>query len=324
MMHNLSFLTLPENGGPHELAKGQGRGCAVRGVAWCGVAQAAPLVLVDPYVEAGVSDLYGTLGSNGSTSPGILFDPTGTSTYGVNDFLTPGSPFEGFYLTADGANWGSNNRGTLDNINSPFTLTALSPTQVRADSTTADGVLSIRHQYTLGRVGTRSEIVIQTTLTNRSGTAVTNLKALRTLDPDPDVNTYGDYDTVNTLPSATRACAEGASTGQTICLTTASASYSPRAGIGPDAPWPTSPDDFLNGVNAGNGDNTIGLAFNIGTLAPGASVVLNYTYILSETLGGAGGGAVAKPVPGLAPWGLAMLAGGLAFVGSRRKKARQA
>jgi hypothetical protein len=286
-------------------------------------AQAAPLVLQDNWVRAGVSDLYGTLGSNGTVSPGILFDPTGTSAYGINDFLTPGTPFEGFYLTASGANWGNNNDGDNTGINSPYILTALSATHATAESTTTDGVLSIKHEYTLSRVSTQSVITIKTTITNTSATAVTNLKALRTLDPDPDVNAYGVFNTINTVPTPSRACGEGARTGEVICITTSSAAYSPRAGV--SRSWSTDPAVYLAGVNDGDGDWTIGLAFDIGTLAPGASAVLDYSYLLSDKLDNiipVVPTTAASAIPTLNELALALLAltlAGGATLGLRRK-----
>ena len=57
---------------------------------------AAPLVLEGNYVKIGVNDA-GTVGSGGNTSPGILYDSTGTATFNPSyDYLTPGSPFEGW------------------------------------------------------------------------------------------------------------------------------------------------------------------------------------------------------------------------------------
>ena len=281
-------------------------------------AQAVPLVIADGYVEAGVSDVSGTLGSNMATPPGILFDPTGTSNYGVNDFLTPGTPFEGFYLVADGGlTWSSNNSVGSAEFVSPFTLTQLSPTRVTAASRSIDGALGLLHDYQLSRVGTRSEIQISTTITNLSGAPITGLKLLRTLDPDPDVNTYGSYDTVNTVPSSARACGTGTQTGQTICLYAMSTSFSPSAGV--SGSWSMNPNVFLAGVNDGDGDYTIGLAYDLGTLAPGASVTVRYAYLLSDTLGGTNPVAV----PALGPLGLVGLSGGLVLVAGWRRRQGQ-
>lgn len=283
-------------------------------------AQAAPLVIRDGYIEAGISDVAGTLGSNETTPPGILFDPTGASNYGVNDFLTPGTPFEGFYLVADGGlEWGTNNDSSSSNnaFIHPFTLTQVSPTRATAGSSTSDGALSTLHDYQLSRVGTRSEIQISTTITNLSSAPITGLKALRTLDPDPDVNTYGSYDTDNTVPSGSRACGTGTQTGQTICIYAVSTSFSPTAGV---AYWSRDPNDFLAGIDIGNGDNTIGLAYNIGTLAPGASVTLRYAYLLSDTLAGTDPGSGPVGVPTLDPLGLAALSASLALVAGWRRR----
>jgi len=259
-------------------------------------AQAAPLIIQDAYVRSGVSDMAGTLGSNGSTTPGILFDPTGTGNYGNNDFLTPGTPFEGFYFTADQGQWASNNDGNVTAIVSPFALTQNSPTMATATSTTSDGRFRIVHTYTVARIGTRSEIQITTTLTNTSAAPITGLKALRVLDPDPDVNTYSSYETINTVQSPTRVCGTGTLTQQTICLYAPSPSYPVGVGIS-DYSWSTNPDDYLGGMNFGNGDNVIGLAFNIGTVAPAASAVLRYRYILSDTIENSAPSETAVPVP---------------------------
>ena len=83
---------------------------AFAGACLVGAAQAAPVMIEDGFVQAGVSD-FGTLGSDYGTSPGILYDKTGMGNYGINDFLTPGDPFEGFYIKSTSGYWGSNNDG---------------------------------------------------------------------------------------------------------------------------------------------------------------------------------------------------------------------
>ncbi len=80
-------------------------------------AQASSLILSGDYIKIGLNDL-GTLGYNGGTSPGILYDGTGTGTFNPSyDYLTPGSPFEGFVITgSDGTPFfkNNNNVGTVD------------------------------------------------------------------------------------------------------------------------------------------------------------------------------------------------------------------
>jgi hypothetical protein len=174
---------------------------------------AAPVAIQNGYVLAGVSD-YGTLGSNGTTSPGILFDKTGAGNYGVNDFLTPGDPFEGFYVTSSAGSAGSNNDGDSGfGLHSPTALSATSATW-----TGSSGAYGITNTYTLTTASGRSEIAIHTVLTNTSGSDITGLEFLRTLDPDPDVNAFGSYFTNNTVVNSSTACGSGPDSGQTICI----------------------------------------------------------------------------------------------------------
>lgn len=281
-------------------------------------AWAVPLTLENNWVQAGVSD-YGTLGSNGSTPPGILYDPTGTGTYGVNDFLTPGTPFEGFYLTSDQGGWYGNNDWSSNY--GTWVLTQVSQTEGTAEATSTDGSVKTRHEYQLIESGGIVRIAIKTTITNESAAPITNLKFLRTLDPDPDVNVYDDYDTKNVVVSAARACGTGLSTDQTICIDTAGSPYTFRAGVSED--WSTDPSAYLGGLNDGDGDYAIGLAFDIGTLAAGASAVLEYSYILSETSSGVVPTGSVTAVPTLEAWGLGLLSGGMVLLAAvRRRKSR--
>ena len=71
-------------------------------------------LLENEWVKAGVNTNTGTLGSGGSTSPGLLFDPTGSGTFDPSfDYLTPGSPFDGFAVKVDGTNYPNNNTGSV-------------------------------------------------------------------------------------------------------------------------------------------------------------------------------------------------------------------
>ncbi len=237
----------------------------------------ATATLQNAYVLAGVSD-YGTLGSNGNASPGILVDKDGTSSYGVNDFLTPGSPFEGFYVTSSSGSYAANNYGSSSF--STFALTQNSATSVTATSTSSDGRLGVTNDYLLTTIGGRSAIEITTTLTNKSTSVLDSLAFLRTLDPDPDVNAFGSYYTTNVVLSGDQACGTGPSTGQTICIFT-SASYAHKAGV--SSSWTTSPAAYLGGLDDGNGDYAIGIGFDLGSLAAGQSLTLTYGYALGAS-----------------------------------------
>lgn len=267
-------------------------------------AHAAPVALENGYVRAGVNDA-GTLGSNGNASPGILFDKTGTANYGVNDFLTPGTPFEGFYLSGGGRSWLSNNTG-----GSSFALgspTSTGANGARWSGVSFDGAIGITNVYTLTTIAGRSVIDIGTTITNLGGTGLDGLQFLRTLDPDPDLNAFGSYDTTNTLVGANQACATGNASGQTICLFSQTEGFAQRAGI--SASWSQQPSDYLAGLNDGDGDNAIGLAYELGGLAAGGSVTLHYGYALGASID-----VVAAPVP--EPESYALMLAGLGMLGA--------
>jgi hypothetical protein len=254
-------------------------------------AEAAPVVIEDGFVKAGVND-YGTLGSGSNTPPGILYDKTGTGSYGINDFLTPGSPFEGFYIKSGSSFWGSNNTGST-NFNTAAPTTG-SGSSASWTGSSADGALTVTNTYTLTTLGGRSVIAVDTSITNNSMAVLSTLEFLRTLDPDPDVNAYGVYDTANAILSGD-ACGTGQHSGQTICIGTESAT-SHMVGI--SAPWSTDPDTYLAGVNDGAfGDYAIGLAFALGDLAAGGTVSFDYYYALGADRGTASGGGSETGVP---------------------------
>ncbi|GAA0557105.1 PEP-CTERM sorting domain-containing protein [Rhizomicrobium electricum] len=256
----------------------------------CMAAQAAPVVIEDGFVKAGVND-NGTLGSGGNNPPGILYDKTGTGSYGINDFLTPGTPFEGFYIKSSSGGWGANNTGG-SSFNTVAPTTGSSKT-ASWTSTSTDGALTVTNTYTLTTLSGRSVIAVDTSITNNATFALGGLEFLRTLDPDPDVNAYGVYDTANAILSGD-ACGTGLHSGQTICIGTES-SDSHKVGISRD--WSTDPDVYLAGVNDGAfGDYAIGIAFALGDLAAGGQKTISYYYALGADRGTASGGDVPEPL----------------------------
>jgi len=67
-------------------------------------------ILAGSYIKVGINGTVGSLGYGGGATPGILYDGSGTGTFNpAYDYLTPGSPFEGFVVTADGMTTAINN-----------------------------------------------------------------------------------------------------------------------------------------------------------------------------------------------------------------------
>jgi hypothetical protein len=256
-----------------------------------GSAFAAPLVIQNGYLRVGVSDDYGTLGSNGTTPPGILYDPTGASAYGNNDFLTPGTPFEAFVIQYErgGVTFssGGDNAGTHADFN--ITLTQVSPTAASASGPLAAGAdagnVSIKNDYSLSGAASGQFINVTTTITNHGTAPMTDVRFLRSLDPDPDLNNYGTYNTLNQVVSTSKVCASGANTGQTICLLSDDSRYATKiAGIIANCCAYITPDAFLSTYSTAtsSADYSIRLYISIGDIAPGESVTVTYTYLLTE------------------------------------------
>ena len=270
-------------------------------------------LLQNVWVRAGVNTNTGTLGSGGGTSPGLLFDPSGTGTFNPSfDYLTPGSPFDGFSLKVDGTNKTNNNTGTvqiaktggltLSNSNTTLTWTGA--------SNFGGNTWSVNNAYTLG-VG---KPYIDITSTIIAGGAASNVHFAKFIDPDSQGMAGDSSATDNVLgygaiPSTNVAFSEA--TVSRYALGLYSAASNVAAGINV---WNTQADSYTNAnASCGTGilfcrnDHTIGLTFNWSGVNSGDTLTASYAYIFgpsafgaasSAVTGGAGGGT-----PGTAPGG---------------------
>ncbi len=254
-------------------------------------ASAAPVIVESPYIRTAIGD-NGTLGFGGNTSPGLQHDPSGTGNWGVEDYLTPGSPWEYFGVS-------THQTGTVGNNNEDWGVspifTTSGPLDVSATSAFDYHVIwagqygvggsaffEITHSYFFNQNNER--INIETTITALQ--TLTGGRFLRAIDPDPDVNTHGDYDTINSRGGAGIAPEDfvnsvGSHTGLTLGLFTRSDMVH-NTGI--SASWTTDPEFYLAGTNDGNGDYVIGLAFDFGNLNAGESITMSYAYVMGGTL----------------------------------------
>jgi len=270
-------------------------------------------LLQNDWVRAGVNTNTGTLGSGGGTSPGLLFDPTGTGTFNPSfDYLTPGSPFDGFSLKVDGTNKTNNNTGivqiaktgglTLSNSDTTLTWTG--------DSAFGSNNWTVSNAYTLG-VG---KPYIDITSTIVAGGSASSVHFAKFIDPDSQGMPGDSSATDNVLgygaiPSTNVAFSEA--TVSRYALGLYSAASNVAAGINV---WNTQADSYTNAnASCGTGvlfcrnDHTIGLTFNWTGVNSGDTLTASYAYIFgpsafgaasSAVTGGAGGGT-----PGTAPGG---------------------
>src|SRR6056300_18051 len=137
-------------------------------------------ILENDYIKAGVNGTAGTFGSGGNTSPGLLFDSTGTGTFDTGyDYLTPGSPFDGFSIKIDGVNT-TNNNGSSSSWTDSDGLADGDGTLTWQGTNSDYASWQIENVYSLG--ATSQFIDIDTNIT--AGSDATTVYFGRFIDPD--------------------------------------------------------------------------------------------------------------------------------------------
>lgn len=282
---------------------------ALAGTALSLPAAAAPVVLTGDYIKVGVSD-HGTLGSNGSVSPGILFDGSGTHTFDpTHDYLTPGTPLDGFYITGTAGSvftakfnnaagsWNNTSAGAITLYNG----TAYNGTtydQRAVWTGTYPSTLNVTNDYHFNT--TDQAISVSTTITALTG--ITGLQMSRFVDPDV-VAAAGDSSATNNFRGATGVAATdlvyGVAThsGYVLGLYTNDPATHNTGVVN----WVGTPTSYLAGTSIGNGDYVIGLGFDLGSLLTGQSITVRYAYVFGTDIAGAiahaGAGAGPPPAP---------------------------
>jgi len=266
---------------------------------------AAPLVLEGNYVKIGVNDA-GTVGSGGNTSPGILYDSTGTATFNpAYDYLTPGSPFEGWTvkgIDTDGTtvlfNYGNNNASYASVNVITGTLVDYSGVSYRGLTFDNRAVWSgsvtefdIEHDY---RFNDNQQFVdINTRLEFKMN--VPTLYFGRFTDPDARAAAGDSSQTLNVrgyaggVPATNVVLSEALASKYALGLFTAAT----NSNTGISAGWTTDPIDYYNGVDDGDGDYTIGMAFMFSGINTGDIINIQYAYIFGPSSYDAASGAVA-------------------------------
>ena len=263
-------------------------------------------ILVNEYIKVGVNETTGTLGSGGNTSPGILYDNSGTSTFNTSyDYLTPGSPYEGWAVRIDNTDgtkyklYGNNNAGFQSSGNTEvagaWVGTPSASSAVWAGSTTE---FDIRHTYSLPSL--QKYLDITTRLDAKE--AMPHLYFGRYIDPDA-VAAPGDSSATDNvrgygiIPKSNVIFSEATVSRYALGLYSTKSSNVNTAILG----WSSDPKDYYGGgtLDVKRADDTIGISFYAANVAVGDILTWNYAYIFGPSAfaaatyaidGGAGGG----------------------------------
>jgi len=260
-------------------------------------------ILQNEWVTAGVNGTTGTFGSGGGTSPGLLFDPTGTGTFNPSyDYLTPGSPFDGFAVKVDGTNYANNNTGITAIANDGNGLTDGTNTLSWTGGVT--GIFDVTNSYTLAPNTPYVDITSSITM----GVSATTLSFGKYIDPDSQGMPGDSSSTDNVLgygviPDTNVAFSEATTSRYALGIYTTDTNVT--AGV---ESWTQEADGYDgtnytdsdgNPVNYGNSDDTIGISWTWTGISAGDILTASYAYIFGPSAfdaandaitGGAGGG----------------------------------
>jgi len=258
-------------------------------------------LLENEWIRAGINLNTGTFGSGGGTSPGLLFDPEGTGTFNPSyDYLTPGSPFDGFSVKVDGTNYANNNTGAT-----AITKTGegLGPNAITWSGAVAD-TFTIDMNYSL----LAGQPFVNGIATIGALTDIGTLSFGKYIDPDSQGMPGDSSSTDNVLgygviPSTNVAFSEATTSRYALGIYTTDTNVT--AGI---ESWTQEADGYSgtnytdadgNPVNYGNSDDTIGISWTWTGVSAGDMLEASYAYIFGPSAfeaaddaitGGAGGG----------------------------------
>ena len=258
-------------------------------------------LLENEWIRAGINLNTGPFGSGGGTSPGLLFDPTGSGTFNPSyDYLTPGSPFDGFSVKVDGTNYANNNTGAT-----AITKTGegLGPNAITWSGAVAD-TFTIDMNYSL----LAGQPFVNGIATIGALTDIGTLSFGKYIDPDSQGMPGDSSSTDNVLgygviPDTNVAFSEATTSRYALGIYTTDTNVT--AGI---EGWTQEADGYEgtnytdadgNPVNYGNSDDTIGISWTWTGVSSGDMLEASYAYIFGPSAfdaaedaieGGAGGG----------------------------------
>ena len=272
-------------------------------------------VLEGDYIKIGVSNL-GTIGSIGNTAPGIMYDNTGTRTFNnAYDYLTPGSPFEGFTVkfTAGGSTIINSNNNATYAASNPITGTLYNYSGIAYNGTTFDNravwisASSANFDLTNDVRFNNAQKFVDISSILVAKVAMTDLYFARFIDPDARAAAGDSSATTNTLgylsiPASNVVFSEALVSKYALGLYTGQVG---NVGTGISSGWSTDPITYFSGTNGGDGDYTIGIGFRVASLGIGDVATFRYAYIFGPSVVTAGAYAInsgaAGGTPGVIP-----------------------
>lgn len=257
-------------------------------------------LLENQWVKAGINKDAGTFGSGGGTSPGLLFDPTGTGTFNAAyDYLTPGAPFDGQAIKVDGTNYVNNNTGAAAIVDSDGLVDGTDNLTWLGSFVHSGATWTIENIFTLPD----NQPYVDVTVTITAGSAATSLSYGKYIDPDSQGMAGDSSATDNVLgygsiPVNNVVFSEATVSRYALGLYTTDSNTT--TGI---QSWTQQADGYsgtVYGADYGNGDDTIGISWTWANIVAGDILTASYAYIFGPSAfdaasdavaGGAGGGA---------------------------------
>lgn len=229
----------------------------------------------------------GALG-DGFTGLGLQYDPSGTGSFGTDDYIRPGTPWEAYGVQAGTAIiGGSNSAYTPDFPNDALVwkFGGTSNHHVVLRGSEATGYVIVQYMTFPGEPIIRIKMTYQ----NTTGSAK-NVKMMRGVDPDIDSLVYYTPNTNNrrgygAIPATDLVYSMGTYSGKPLSLYLPGNGYTHNTAV--IRSWPTFDfDSILAGVDNGDGDSSILGAWNIGSVPNGQSASVCCYYICSNNVAG--------------------------------------
>jgi hypothetical protein len=258
---------------------------------------AYPLIMSGNFVRTQINELRGHLG-DGNDDPGLRHDAGGTATWGVEDYLTPYSPLEGFGLSFELAPAAGTNLVYNFNQSHPKSVYQIGVISTENRS----GILHDHEFRWTGGIASYFNIEQTTYFDNDSEfimfviklTAERDLydiKYARFIDPDPDVLGGGNTNTQNNKGNVAAALAANeivSATGQVSGLTVGLYSKSAQPhNTAISSGWTLTPSYFSDDAGPAGPtveDAVIGIGFNLGNFVAGQFKYYTFAYVMGPNV----------------------------------------